>query len=182
MSLFCNLSRPWTFRPPFLSSRFPPRSPSVLGTCPHPNLSVNSCTSSFQRLVARAEYVIARKSDTWYFAALLIACAINLIVFFAGYVDGRSSLGCSTTTTGAAHMDCRSFPVFHWLTQSWSPDVDSRALGLRLSGRAALAVRILTIMHFTFATAMLIGWYVIDVIPSEWGGVGCRPHVWDCPS
>jgi hypothetical protein len=106
--------------------------------------------------VSRAEYVIARKSDHWYFTALLIACSINLIVFFAGVVDGRSSLGCSHT--GKTAVECRSFTFFHWLTQAWTPSVDARAYGLRLSGKAALAVRILSLLHFTFATAMLIGW------------------------
>jgi hypothetical protein len=132
----------------------------------YPCFAETSCTSSFRRLVSRAEYVIARKSDTWYFTALLIACTINLIVFFAGVVDGRSSLGCSQT--GKTSVNCRSFPLFHWLTQEWSPSVDARAYGLRLSGSAALAVRILSLMHFTFATAMLIGWCVITAC----GGLG----------
>ena len=36
--------------------------------------------------MSRAEYILARKSDVWYFIALLIALVINLIIFFAGTI------------------------------------------------------------------------------------------------
>lgn len=47
------------------------------------------------------------------------------------------------------------------LPQSWSPSVPSRAFGMLLPGKAALAVRILTLLHFVFSTAMFIGWFVL---------------------
>ena len=80
----------------------------------------SSCASSFSRLVSRAEYVLARKSDVWYFVALIIASVINAIMFFSATVDGRSSVWCSVQRDGDApdpDVDCRAFSVFHWVSQ-----------------------------------------------------------------
>jgi hypothetical protein len=79
-----------------------------------------SCTSSLKRFVSRAEYILARKADVWYFTALVIATIVNLILFFAATVDGRSSVWCDVQHEGAApdpDVQCKAFPVFHWVTQ-----------------------------------------------------------------
>ena len=125
-----------------------------------------SCTSTFQRLMSRAEYILARKSDVWYFIALLIALVINLIIFFAGTINGESSLGCGNqlwydNVTLTNITVCDESHLFHWVAQSWGPDEPSRAFGLELPGQPALAVRILTLLHFLFSTMMFIGWLAV---------------------
>jgi hypothetical protein len=112
-----------------------------------------SCTSSLARVLHRAEYVLARKSDVWYFTALIIAVVINLVVFFSGTVDITSSIACRSSKS----ENCRSRPAFHWLTQGWHPSEHSRAFGLELAGPAALAVRIMSGMHLLLSFAMFIG-------------------------
>jgi hypothetical protein len=98
-----------------------------------------------------------------YWLALLIALAINVTLFAKASVDTSSSYGCTL------HTGCRHHTVFHWITQSWSPHQVSRVFGLVMPGPVALAVRILTILHFLFSSILFIGWLVR----------GCQ---WECPS
>jgi hypothetical protein len=93
-----------------------------------------------------------------YYAALAIALAINLVLFFSASVDVSSSVGCSGDVT------CRWDPFFHWISQSWSPYTKSRVFGLVLPGPAALAVRVLTILHFFFSSIMFVGWLVCGTL------------------
>jgi len=122
----------------------------------------------FSRIGSRAETIIAHNTDTWYWLALVIALAINLTIFAAGDVDFSSSYGCGLGD------GCRNNTFFHWITQSWSPNVVSRVFGLVLPGKVALAVRILTILHFFFSSILFIGWLSVSgrVLLSELKKVG----------
>ncbi len=62
---------------------------------------------------------------------------------------------CARKRTVRDGCDCAPARVF---VQSWDPSVPSRAFGMLIPGKAALAIRILTLLHFCFSTAMFVGW------------------------
>jgi hypothetical protein len=102
---------------------------------------------------ARVEYFTAKNSDVWYFAALAVAVAVNLIVFFAGKVDYPSSMACS--------VNCDDRGLFDWVAASWAPTGVRSTFGLQLSGVWALVIRLLCAIHVALASAMFIGWLAV---------------------
>jgi hypothetical protein len=69
------------------------------------------------------EHYLARNATYWYYSALTVAAAINIVMFFWGSTDMESSIACPTVEEDVEGFNCTNRKLFHWVNQGWSPDI-----------------------------------------------------------
>ena len=122
-----------------------------------------TCCSTLGRYRAKLEHFVARNAHVWYYMAVTLAVAINVLLLVDADVDAVTSVNCPGGVPVAdLPVDCEN-GMFRWAGQAWDPNATSRqsALGLSLGPGVAFTVRILSLVHLFLACSMLYAWLAV---------------------